>query len=134
MDIEQSCRVEVAELHGFFADWFNGTAPDTDAAFSRFAVALAPGFTMVVPGGGTVTRNDVLEAVRTAHGSGTTTIWIKNHVHRWSSADAALVGYEEWQTRDNATRGRASTALFVADPAGPNGVQWVHVHETWLPE
>lgn len=134
MDIEQSCRTEVAELHAFFAEWFGGSRPDTDEAFARFADALASSFTMVVPDGRTVPRDAVLKAVRDSHGWGATTIWIENHVLRFSNAGVALVGYEEWQTRDDATRGRASTAFFAVDPAAPNGVRWMHVHETWLPD
>ena len=46
--------------------------------------------------------------------------------------DAALLEYTEQQYRDGRMTRRRSTALFVANPAAPCGVEWRHLQETWM--
>jgi hypothetical protein len=48
--------------------------------------------------------------------------------------DILLVTYEEWQQSGDQTTARLSTALFRDKPDAPNGLEWLHVHETWLPD
>jgi hypothetical protein len=43
-----------------------------------------------------------------------------------------LATYEEWQVIEGETRGRLSTALFRNREGTPNGIEWVHLHETWM--
>ena len=134
MDIESHCRKEVVELHEFFQQWFAGVLPQTDEAFDRFASVMADEFHIVSPVGRIMQRDTILEAVRAAHGSGGggVKIWIKNHTHRLTIGDAALVTYEEWQTKGDETRGRLSSALLRVKAGLLNDLQWLHVHETWL--
>ena len=136
MDIESHCRKEVAELHDFFQQWFAGDLPETDEAFDRYASVLADEFHIVSPAGRIMQRDTILEAVRAAHGSGggSVKIWIKNHTHRLTIGNVALVTYEEWQTSGDETRGRLSSALLRVKSGLLNDLQWLHVHETWLPE
>ena len=132
MDIESHCRKEVIELHEFFQQWFMGELPQTDEAFDRVASVMADEFHIVSPTGQVMQRDTILEAVRAAHASGPVKIWIKNHTHRFTIGDVALVTYEEWQTKGEESRGRLSSALFRVKPGTPNDLQWLHVHETWL--
>lgn len=46
--------------------------------------------------------------------------------------DIALVTYEESQSRDGDKRVLFSSALFRDKEGTPNGLEWLHVHETWL--
>jgi hypothetical protein len=127
---------ETTGVHDFFADWFHGSVPDTDAAYARFADALHPDFSMVVTTGVALDRAAVLGFVRGAHGSRPDTfhIGIRNFTARLTSPDAALVTYEEWQfDGDEVLTARTSTAYFVADPSAPEGVAWRHLHETLHP-
>ena len=140
MDIETRCRHEVVELHRFFQDWFAGRLPDTDDAFAPLVSALAPSFEMVTPDGATRTRDQVLGGVRGGHPGGdgassadATRFEIRNHRHRHSFGEVAVVTYEEWQTRGGSSQGRVATAVFQAAEAAPNGVIWLHLHETMLP-
>ena len=132
VDIESHCRKEVVELHEFFQQWFTGESPQMKEAFDRFASVLAGDFHIISPDGRIMQRDPILEAVRAAYGSGPVEIWIKNHVHRLTICDVALVTYEEWQTKGDETRGRLSSALLRVKPGTPNDLQWLHVHETWL--
>ena len=47
--------------------------------------------------------------------------------------DRALVMYEEWHSLKGEESARLSTVLFEKRAGAPNGVAWLHVHETWLP-
>ena len=61
-------------------------------------------------------------------------IWIENISARPIAGGQALVVYEEWQDSGDGPRGRLSTALLKTQENSPNGLEWLHVHETWLPE
>ncbi len=134
LDIESHCRKEVAELHAFFQQWFTGELPETAEAFDRFASVMAAGFHIVSPAGRIMQRDRILDAVRGGYRSGPVKIWIKNHTHRLTLGDLALVTYEEWQSSGDETRGRLSSALLRVKAGLLNDLQWLHVHETWLPE
>lgn len=125
---------EVAELHRFFEQWFAGDLPAT--ALARLDRALAPGFTMVTPDGATSDRAGVILAVRSAHGcaasGGPDRIRVRDVRVRHRAGAVALATYEEWQRSGGVDRGRLSSALFATEADGPNGVRWLHLHETWL--
>lgn len=132
---EQRCKLEVEQLHQFFQDWFRGELPETDEAFARFETVMAAPFEMVVPSGRIVDRAAILEAVRKVHGKEPAArIWIENHRHRFTIGNLSMVTYEEWQETDGDKRGRISSALMEVNDDTPNGVHWLHLHETWMEE
>ena len=132
------CEKEVIELHRFFEDWFMGRLDDSEQEFSRFENVMAEDFTMIPPEGAVTQRADLLAALRKAHGAhvgeGSISIRVVNIQPRQLSDDHWLVTYEEWQTEGRVERGRISSALFGRRSGTPNDVEWLHVHETWLPE
>lgn len=139
VSIESRCRAEVTELHRFFQDWFNGVVPDDDTTFDRFAGVMGEGFVIVTPEGRAVERAALVEGLRGSHsrwrqeGNDAGRIWIENVDVRHEKDGLTAVTYEEWQECDGRVRGRISTALFRANNGTPNGIEWLHVHETWLP-
>ncbi|CAB1072082.1 hypothetical protein D1AOALGA4SA_1436 [Olavius algarvensis Delta 1 endosymbiont] len=56
---------------------------------------------------------------------------IRHYTCRFVFASWCLLTYEEWQY-DCETTARVSRALFRRSSSHP-GVEWVHLHETWLP-
>jgi protein SCO1/2 len=131
-----TCAREVEVLHNFFGKWFRAELPSTDAAFARFERVLAEDFSLVGPDGEEVGRHEILERVRSGHGSMRGKgfeIWIEDVRPRQAPAGHCLMTYQEWQQSDEAVRVRISTVLFRARPSAPNGVEWLHLHETWLP-
>lgn len=129
-------RTEVIEAHRFFTEWFTGVIPDTDAAWSALEDTMAPDFALVSPHGVAIPRDELLKGIRANHGQHAKTefkIWIENFECRHIDGHVVIVTYEEWQTLGDETRGRLSTAIFERNPAMPNHVRWLHVHETWLP-
>lgn len=134
--LEEACRREVVELHDFFEAWFTGALPDDAAAFERFAGVMAPGFAIVSPEGRLAERAQILDAVRSGHGSAPEglRITVENAAGRALGDGLQLVTYEEWHARDGDRKGRLSSAVLRARDGLPNGVEWLHVHETWLPD
>ena len=135
MNCEERCRLEVVELHRFFQEWFRGLVPNTDESLARFSDVLSEGFEIISPAGVSVGRAPILDAVRDGYGREPgAKIWIENHRHRLTIGLLSLVTYEEWQDMGGEKRGRLSSALLQMSDAVPNGVRWLHVHETWLLE
>ncbi len=136
-DMDSRCREEVFELHQFFEDWFGGVLGNRDDSFARFSGVVAEDFEIISPEGKLSTREELQSGLRSAHGMRSEDgmrIWIENYRSRSLSDDVQLVTYEEWQRISGATRARLSTAIFRRAPSTPNGVEWVRVHEVWLPE
>ena len=132
------CEDEIVELHDFFERWFNGDLEDSPETFARLSDVLSERFQMISPGGDKLERRQVLEGVRRQHGSHRAAphpfrIEIRNLEHRYRDAGVVLMTYEEWQEVDGTVRGRTSSALFREREDTPFGVEWLHLHETWIP-
>lgn len=133
----ERCEAEVLELHRFFEEWFGGELDDSPESFSRLSDVLSERFLMISPSGERHDRRSVLSGVRERHGSHRAPgrsfrIRIENLEGRHRADGLYLVIYEEWQEIDGVTRGRASSALFHERDDTPHGVEWLHLHETWL--
>jgi hypothetical protein len=129
------CRREIEELHEFFEGWLSGRLPKTEEAFERVEKVLASDSRLIHPSGEFRTREEILSGLRQAHGSQPSlTIEIREPMLLRSAEETALAIYEEWQTSEDGTDGRISTVQFGRDENLPNGLQWQHVHETWLQE
>ncbi|MCR9247402.1 MAG: DUF1080 domain-containing protein [bacterium] len=136
-ELTTRCAREIVELHQFFEDWFAGRIPANDETFARFADVLHPEFHIVGTSGKVLDRAAILEFVRRGHGrsAGAATpsvIEVRNVQWRSSLDGGHVLTYEEWQGQGHADSGRTSTVLFRRDPAAPNGLRWLHVHETRL--
>ena len=137
--MDARCEKEVVELHRFFQDWFNGVLPPTEEAFRRFDSVMAERFMIISPEGVPAEREELVDRLRQAHGIWRQTgqpgrIWIENLRVRHQVGQQAMVLYEEWQEIEGESRGRLSTAVLQRRDHTPNGVEWLHVHEVWLPE
>lgn len=126
-DYEQA----VVSLHGFIADWLAGRVDD--AAFSRFESALAPEF-RIVSGDGDVTQRDrFLAGFRDARDteSADFRIDVRNVRTRPVGDGLAVATFEEHHGGADSSV-RVTSALLRADADAPDGVAWLHVHETPL--
>jgi cytochrome oxidase Cu insertion factor (SCO1/SenC/PrrC family) len=131
-----ACAREIEELHAFFGRWFLAELPPTEAALARFSRALADDFSLIGPDGEEVGRREIIDRIRSAHGSRKPTgfeIWIEEIRPRAAPAGFCLMTYQEWQRFGQTTKVRLSSVLFRAKTTAPNGVEWLHLHETWLP-
>lgn len=137
--MRDACKKEITDLHRFFAEWMTGVLPRTGEAFARAAQVLADDMTMITPEAEVMACPPLLKALEASHGAFAPPdkhfrIWIENYDCRFVSGDLCLATYEEWQDRSGDVKGRLSTVLFRSCDGAPNGVEWVHVHESWLPE
>ena len=124
---------EIHELHQFFQDWYNNQLSLTDENFSRCVNVLDPNFRIIFPSGDQLQYQTLLNILRNAHGSRKNMrIWIKRIQVLHQIGDLVLAIYEEWQEIDSQVNSRLSTVLFQKAPKTPNGVRWLHVHETWI--
>ena len=128
------CCNEVLELHRFFQEWFAGRLASTPEAFARFADVIESGFEIVSPDGECRARAALLESLRAAHGCDPEArIRIENFRGHEVGEGLFQAVYEEWQGRGADQRGRLSSALFRRAEGLPQGVEWLHLHECWLP-
>jgi len=134
-----ACR-EIVALHEFFEAWFRGAIPDSGKSMSRLDRALSPHFEIIDPEGNkTCGRDRLLHRLRAAYAihrddEKPFRISIRNVDSKTLPGGLVLVTYEEWQEKDGQAKGRASNAVMRPDDRAPGGVEWLHVHEKWLPE
>lgn len=131
--MDEACATEVVELHRFIERWLTGVLPKTDEAFARFAAVMGEGFVIVSPAGVTTPRDELLGELRAGHGSRADDfdIRIDNLAIRRDLDPLCVVTYEEWQRSADERTARIATALFGPRADAPNGVEWLHLHETW---
>ena len=124
---------EVIDLHRFFVDWFVAARADK-ADFSRFERAMGEGFHMVAPDGQILDRDAVVEHVRSSRASCDDgfAISIEDIRPGWQDSGTIVVFYVEAQLRHGKHSRRQSSAVFTTSSSAPNGVEWRHLHETWL--
>lgn len=128
------CR-EIKELHSFLQSWFRGEVEETEEEFYRFSGVLALDFHFISPDGRIRMGQDVSRVIREKYGveDPDFKIWIDDCRARDLGANIWIATYEEWQQRNGQTRARLTTAVFRPFERLPNGLEWVHVHEVWLP-
>ena len=127
-------QTEIDELHAFFEGYFLGTIAVDD--MGRFADVLDDGFTIVGPHGETSSRDETLAMVRQGHAhTSDMTIRCVDHRLLHADGDTVVATYvEEHHWADGRANRRLATVVFTADASMPNGLRWVRVHETWVPE
>ena len=132
------CHAEVEQLHTFLEGWLGGTLPATADAFRRFRDVMAAEFEIISPDGKATGRVALIAGLEASHGAhkertSPFRIRITAYAGRSLTPDLHLATYQEWQMIDGRNRGRLSSVLFRRRAGTPNGVEWVHLHETWLP-
>ncbi|MGX8009442.1 hypothetical protein ACVDG8_010750 [Mesorhizobium sp. ORM8.1] len=124
---------EVVDLHRFFVDWFVAARADT-VDFGRFEAVMGEGLTMIAPSGAVLDRDAVIDHVRQSRAScdESFAIAIEDIGPGWQAGDMIVVLYVEAQLRGGKHSRRRSSAVFTVNSSAPNGVEWRHLHETWL--
>ena len=139
----ERCKNEIEDLHQFFVAWFSGKMDATSDTFARLERALDADFTIVTPAGKLMSRKDIIESVRSGHGSRPDLqIWIENVAIRRTTTDSVVTTYEEWQKESGEPRGLVGSGQASHEPRGrlssvvfsvvDDRLTWLHVHETWI--
>jgi hypothetical protein len=124
---------EIVELHEFFQGWLGGALEPADKAFRRLEKVLGGDFALITPDGRCLEREPLLQSLRDGAGARPgLEIWIEEPRLYHETKTHLIAGYQEWQRERAGTRGRLSTVVFHRRKTLPNGLEWLHVHETWL--
>ncbi|MFF7243403.1 DUF4440 domain-containing protein [Embleya sp. NPDC008237] len=125
-----ACRAEIVRLHVLIEGLLTGAGGDAVG----FALAHAPDFTLVEPGGGTLSRPEVLAMVEGARGVlPGLRIGIEDVRVVASASEFVVASYREVQVRaDGGGDVRAATVVFERDASAVHGLRWRHLHETWV--
>lgn len=132
--IQEQVRIEVEDLHAFFCLWFAGKLPKTDFG-SKFSSRFAEDLVFIPPVGKLLGLEELSTLIYKGYASNPEfRIQIREVSIEKVFGDYYLATYEEWQRNALAStppdNGRIATVVFKSgDP-----LQWVHIHETWLPE
>lgn len=132
---------EIIALHEFFVAWFTGDCENSDACFEQNLVShFDTDFTMIPPSGELLSGAALWAGLRGLYASNPDfRIQIRNiRERRLAESDVSIVTYEEWQraalNSDPPNNARVSSGVLREDRHLPNGVRWLHVQETALPE
>lgn len=128
-------EAEIRDLHAVLQGWLGGGLARTAANFAGFADCIAADFVIVSPDGTATSAGPVIDGLKAAHGrhGAGFRIRIENCVSRFDSGDYWLGTYEEWQDFPGWTTARISTVLLRRRDGARNGLEWAHLHETWMP-
>lgn len=119
---------EIVEMHDFFEALYLGKVESLDRAESAFH----PDMTFAGPDGAVAERDQVMAMLAGGRGH-TSSLTIETVDHRLlhEGDGFTVASYVERHVLTERTNQRLSTVVFVPGP-GPNGLQWLRVHETWL--
>ena len=132
--LEQSAREEIKSLHVFFVAWFSGRC--TKESFTEnFSTRFHPDFKLIPPAGTLLNLEQLTTAIHNGYASNPPfKIQIRNVKLQRTFGDHMLVTYEEWQqyalASTSPNNGRIASAVFKTNQP----LEWIHIHETWLPE
>ena len=131
--MKANCHDEVVQLHQFFEEWLGGKLAKTQTNYERLTAVINPDFHIISPDGQVTIYEPLLAGLWQAHASRPNfRLWVKEVTVRPLSSQLALTTYEEWQEIVGKVTARVSTAVFRQKANAPHGVEWLHVHETWL--
>jgi hypothetical protein len=133
VDAGEACREEVLRTHRFLERWLAGHPEATDERFRAFEGSLADEFIIIHPAGNRERKATIIEGIRRARGSRgpSFSIEIRAFELRIDAPPCCLVTYEEWH--DGPVKSARSSSAWFRRRADGRAMEWVHLHETWLP-
>ena len=137
--MEKQCEQEVIGLHKFFEQWFKAEVANDKETLNRFHSVLADEFMLIMPTGNFTFKDQIVKQIESGYGSHekdeiSYELWVQNINCRLIENNLCLVTYEEWGRVNGEINARLSSALFRKKEGTINGVEWIHVHETFLPD
>lgn len=133
-DLEDIVRTEIEDLHKFFVGWFTG-ALEVNSFEEGFLARFDPAFLLIPPAGIILSLEELSTSIKKTYDTNPDfRIAIRNVKIQRMLDNEIIATYEEWQRNalastppDNA---RLATVIFKKSEP----LQWLHVHETWMPE
>ena len=124
---------EVERMHVFIQDWIGGLRQN----MSPFTESLAEEFTFIPPSGTVLDREQSIAAMEDAgdahaDSSPSFRIDVQDAEVQLSVYGMHLVTYREHQRIDGEWHSRTSSVWLRETTRTATGLEWVHLHETWL--
>ncbi|NKB57789.1 MAG: DUF4440 domain-containing protein [Alphaproteobacteria bacterium] len=139
-DIHDAVLAEVEALHRFISAWFQGTEPNTTEGFDAgFSARLDPEFVNVQPAGRILTRDELLDPIRSGHGTNSAfEIEIRELViHRiFGDGRFVMATYTELQhgaKNSHPPINAPLSSVLLQCAEGKDHFVWLHLHETRVP-
>lgn len=138
MDFETAAEREAVRLHEFLQDWLTGALARTPEVYDGFHRVFAPEFLVISPRGTVTERAALVDEFEGLHGQladrrEAFRIEVRNFRARHRFGEVLCATYEEWHELAGNASARLTTVLMRPRAETPLGVEWVHIHETWLP-
>lgn len=129
----RKASAEVLDFHRFFEGWYDAATADS-IDFGRCEHTFGQAFRMIPPTGRIFDRDETIELIRANRATfrGDFAIEISDIRASFETEDTIVLTYVEAQSRAGKYSRRQASALFTASSSAPNGVEWQHLHETWL--
>lgn len=133
-NLENIVRKEIEDLHNFFVGWFTGTL-DNNIFHEGFLARFDSEFLLIPPAGIILSLDELSSGIKNTYDTNPDFRIVIRNVKIQRVLDNEIIAtYEEWQRNALAStppdNGRLATVIFKkTDP-----LQWLHVHETWMPE
>lgn len=130
---EKACKAEVIRLHQFLVNWRTGAIAKNENTFKLLSEVLSSDFQVVSADGDIIGRTDLLQEIIKSYNTyekGDLTVDI-NNFRLIRSGKTCLMTYKEWQRIESTTTARIATVVFRR--LKESRLEWVHVHETWVP-
>lgn len=128
---------ELVDFRQILQDWLNGSTPaeDEDKTFARLLTVVPEDMVYIRDDGSLILDPEDLNRFRQSHGKmPDIKMSLEDFRLHWEIGDLALVTFKEWAQIGNDSYGLLSTVVFRKNPETPFGVEWLHYHETKLPQ
>lgn len=132
--IEEKVRTEIEELHKFFVGWFTGVLKTSSFA-KGFLARFDSEFLLIPPAGIILSLDELSSSIRNTYDTNPDfRIVIRNVKVQRILGNEIIATYEEWQRNALASAPPDNSRLATVIFKKTEPLQWLHVHETWMPE
>eukprot|EP00898_Chlorokybus_atmophyticus_P003795 jgi/Chlat1/4416/Chrsp29S04544 len=134
-----SMHALLVDTFRWLTQWYRGESENTDDEWQRLAKIFAAEFSIVVPSGQVLSREQMLRQLRGQHGRESSH---GNHFYAWvdrvhpvvSGANLRVATFTELHEAHGSGKrvAKQNTLVFREKEGSPHGLEWVHLHETRL--
>ena len=128
MEIEK----EIRELLSFLASYHNASIPDD---VNRLETCFSDNMYLISVSGRKIAKHELIKGIKLSYGSTKeASYWAENTTIEELGEGYYLAIFTEHRKTKGTTNSRISTSIFVPNQNAPNGVQWLHIHDTLVRE
>lgn len=124
---------EVVEFKLFKVKWLLGQVSNTEKAFARLSGVISNGAKTISPEGIESNTAELLDGLRKKYGSMCgleLRVWFDNIRVQKLAEQVYLVTWQQWEQLAGERRGYFVSAILILKAGTPNGLEWLHFHET----